>query len=249
MKNIIKKYINFSIAIAILFSVSCTKDGTLEADSPNGVGGATARFAISNGHLYTVDNSNLKVFDITDEENPIYVRDLQIGFGIETIFPQGNTLFIGSQWGMVIYDISTPNNPVFLSDFSHVFSCDPVVVEGNYAYVTLSTSNRCNRGTNELQIINIADLKHPVLMEIYPMSNPTGLGIDNELLFICDNGLKVYDASNISDLKLLQTFDIQANDVIPYNGLLFVIGNDGFYQYNYSNGTLSLLSKMEVGTK
>jgi hypothetical protein len=150
---------------------------------------------------------------------------------------------------MVIYDISTPNNPVFLSDFSHVFSCDPVVVEGNYAYVTLSTSNRCNRGTNELQIINIADLKHPVLMEIYPMSNPTGLGIDNELLFICDNGLKVYDASNISDLKLLQTFDIQANDVIPYNGLLFVIGNDGFYQYNYSNGTLSLLSKMEVGTK
>jgi len=247
MKNNKFLYITLSILILILVNISCTKDGTLEADSPNGVGGSTARFAISNGHLYTVDNSSLNVFDITDEENPIFIRQLQIGFGIETIFPRGNTLFIGSQWGMVIYDISVPSNPVFLSDFSHVFSCDPVVVEGNYAYVTLSTSNRCNRGTNELQIIDISNLNSPNLVKIYPMKNPQGLGIDNELLFICDDGLKVYDASVISDLKLLQTFDIQAKDVIPYNGLLFVIGDDGFYQYNYSNGTLNLLSKIAVG--
>ena len=204
-----KEIIYNTLLVFFYFTIvaSCESDsGMQQPDSRSGVGGSTARFTISHGHLYTVDNSNLKVFDISTESNPIYAKDLNVGFGIETIFPRENNLFIGSREGMTIYDISTPNNPQYVSSFSHIYSCDPVVVEGDYAFVTLSTSNACSRGTNELQIIDISNLNSPNLVQIYPMLSPKGLGIDNGTLFICDDGLKVYDASNVNDIKLLHNF-------------------------------------------
>lgn len=244
------KEITYRIVLLILsftLIISCSKESTImQTDSSSGVGGSTARFTISNGHLYTVDNTNLKVFDISSAENPQYIKDLSIGFGIETIFPQGNNLFLGSRTGMTIYDISIPSSPQYVSNFSHIYSCDPVVVEGNYAYITLSIENTCSRGTNELQVIDISNLLNPSLVKIYPMSKPKGLGIDNGTLFICDNGLNVYNASDVNNIRLLQSFDISANDVIPYNGKLLVIGDNGFYQYDYSNNQITLLSSLEV---
>jgi hypothetical protein len=41
--------------------------------------------------------------------------------------------------------------------------------------------------------------------------------------------------------------EIQATDVIPLNGLLFMIGEDGFYQYDYTSlSDVKLLSKIAV---
>ncbi|HET8828856.1 MAG TPA: hypothetical protein VFM79_05925, partial [Pelobium sp.] len=102
-----------------------------------GTGGSTARFTLQNSSLYTVDQSQLKVFDLEDAEKPVFIKDIAIGFGIETIFPYQDKLFIGSTTGMHIYDASNPLSPTKLSTYSHVTSCDPVIVEGNYAYVTL----------------------------------------------------------------------------------------------------------------
>jgi len=248
MKTNTIQNIIFSTLIIFLV-VTCSKDSSMQPDTASGQGGSLARFTISKGHLYTVDNTNLKVFDISDESKPEFIKELNAGFGIETIFPLGDNLFLGSRVGMTIYDITTASNPVYLSSFSHIYSCDPVVVEGNYAFVTLSTSNSCTRGTNELQIIDISNLQAPNLVETYSMLNPKGLGIDDGTLFICDNGLKVYDATNVLDLKLIKTFDIKANDVIPYNGKLLVIGDDGFYQYDYSNEEITLLSKINISSE
>ena len=74
----------------------------------------------------------------------------------------------------------------------------------------------------------------------YDMAEPYGLAIDDEILFVCDGqkGLLVYDASDISviDEKLIASFsDIKAYDVIPFDDHLFLIGDDGFYQYDYSD--------------
>ena len=72
------------------------------------------------------------------------------------------------------------------------------------------------------------------------MSNPYGLGIDDDVLFVCDGtaGLKVYNAADpylISE-NIIATFkDINAYDVIPLGTSLLMIGQDGFYQYDYSN--------------
>jgi hypothetical protein len=72
------------------------------------------------------------------------------------------------------------------------------------------------------------------------MYGPQGLGIDGDLLFICDGdaGLKIYDASDPMDITqhLVASFpSINAYDVIPMNNYLFMIGEKGFMLYDYSN--------------
>lgn len=235
----------FSFLAIVFFLISCDK----ESSSPDGSfdigkGGSLARFTISGNNLYTVDEQKLKSFDITDPQKPAFISEKSVGFGIETIFSRGETLFLGSQTGMYIYDAGMPGNPSFISHYQHIYSCDPVVVEGDYAYVTLSTTSRCGRGINELQIIDIKNLESPSLIKRYSMVQPNGLGIDNNLLFICDQGLKVYDVTDVKDIKLKRKFDISAIDVIPNDTLLMVLAENGLYQYKYKNDNISFLSSL-----
>ena len=106
---------------------------------------------------------------------------------------------------MYIYNISNGNNPVKESQFLHVQSCDPVIADEKYAYVTLRTGTTCNGVNNRLEILDIANINSPSLVKTYEMTNPHGLSKDGNLLFVCDgaNGLKVYNASDVNNLKLI----------------------------------------------
>lgn len=240
---------NICIYIALLivtFSCESESSSPMSTDG-GGTGGSMARFAIVGDYLYTVDEWDLKLFNVSTATDPTLVKDIYIGFGIETIFPQENRLFIGSEIGMYIYDISFPENPSRISSYSHIYSCDPVVVEGDFVYVTLhSSGSRCGRNSNELQIVDISDPSRPFMVKSYQMVNPLGLGIDSTTLFVCDDGLKVYDVSNVNDIQLKHYFNINAYDVIPLDGLLMITGSDGFYQYSYANDTILFLSKIRV---
>ncbi len=217
-----------------------------------GIGGSMARFTINEQFLYTIDHSNMNVFNITDPENPTLDININIGWGIETIFPYRNNLFIGAQDGMHIYSLSTPSNPSYISTFSHVTSCDPVVVEGDYAYVTLRSGSECMGFTNQLDVLDIKDLTTPTLVKSYPMVNPHGLGISEDILFVCEGefGLKIFNAEdkeNIDENMLAHFSDLHAYDVIPYGKNLIMIGRDGLYQYNFEDiENIKLLSFIAV---
>lgn len=242
------KYKYLLIFFLLPLIITCSKDADINSvgGSESGTGGSLARFTIVDNHLYTVDHQTLKVFDVSESINPEFIKSMNVGFGIETIFPKDTLLFLGSQLGMYIYSIKSPATPEYISLYEHVFSCDPVVVEGKYAYVTLhSRDSWCGRMSNELQIIDISNIYSPQMVQSYPMENPLGLGIDNGELFLCDNALKVYDASDPLNLNFKQSFYIEAFDVIPLNGLLLVIGENGLYQYSYSGSAITLISKIE----
>jgi hypothetical protein len=215
-------------------------NSTSPITSGAGVAGSMARFAISEKSLYAINNGyELKVFDISGDEI-VKGDSISIFWNIETLFTYDNKLFIGSNNGMFIYDISDSPHPVYISQYNHITSCDPVVVQGEYAFVTLRSGTNCRNTINELNVVSLEDIKNPVLLKAYPMYNPHGLGIDNNLLFICDGdaGLKVYDASDIMniDQKLIKQFDdIKTFDVIPYNNILIMTGNDGIFEYDYSD--------------
>jgi hypothetical protein len=153
---------------------------------------------------------------------------------------------------MHILDISSPESPVTVSTYEHVRSCDPVVVDDHYAYVTLRSGNTCQGFNNQLEVIDIDNLSAPKLLETYPMTNPHGLGIDNATLFICDgnDGLKAFDASDIHNIDknmVAHYKNINATDVIPLNNILIMIGEDGLFQYDYSNPKdIKLLSTIAV---
>jgi hypothetical protein len=216
-----------------------------------GTGGSMARFTIAGSHLYTVDNEKMHTFDLSNAADPNRVNEQSVGWNIETIFPNGDKLFIGSSNGMFIYDIATPNSPQLLSQFSHATACDPVFVDGNTAYVTLRSGNACQGFVNQLDAIDVTNLTSPQLIRSYPMSNPHGLSIANKTMFLCEgeHGLRVLDVQspeNVSTLKEYSGFSTYDVISLP-NDLLLVIGSDGFYQYNAADANnLQLLSKIEV---
>jgi hypothetical protein len=219
--------------------------------APKGVGGSMARFTVRDNYLYTIDQSTLHVFDISNGATPTEVNTVSVGWNIETIFPHEDKLFIGSQNGMFIYDISTATSPVFLSEFSHAGACDPVYVDGNLAYVTLRSGTICQGFTNQLEVIDISNLTNPTLLKTYPMENPHGLSIRDKHLYLCEGefGLKVFDINDPMAINQVESVDdLNTYDVISLeNNVLLVIGSDGFYQYDSSDPSdLKLLSKIEV---
>ena len=219
------------------------------AESSTGQGGSLARFKIVNDYLYAVDSHNINIFNISNLESPESTGNVFAGFDIETIFNRGNHLFLGSMRGMYIYDITSPASPEFISEFQHGTACDPVVVDDNYAYITLRGGNFCGALDSSLQIVDITNLENPELTVSYPMDNPYGLGIKDNLLFICDgsSGLKVYDKTNVEDLELLDHFtDIDTYDVIPLDERLLMIGDNVLFQYEYSDEGIDLLSQFSL---
>jgi hypothetical protein len=220
------------------------------ATRPVGVAGSMARFSIVNNYMYTVNNSRLTSFNIDNTLDPQKTAEQQVGWNIETIYPFESKLFIGSMTGMFIYDITNPATPVAQGQFTHVRSCDPVITDGKYAYVTLRNGTACNGAVNQLDIVDISNIYTPLLSKTYPMVNPHGLTMDNNLLFICDGkaGLKMYDAADPLNISLKkQISDIETYDAIAWNGNLLVVAKQGLYQYDYSAGNkLDLKSKISV---
>jgi hypothetical protein len=208
--------------------------------SAAGIGGSMARFGLIGNHLLAVDNNTYYNFDLTNTTNPTLETKIGINWGIETMFLSGNTMFLGTRNGMLVYNVTDVTKPEYISSFWHATGCDPVVVQNNKAYVTIRGGNPCGSNVNRLDVLDITNIKTPSLMRSYSMTGPYGLGIDDDVLFVCDgtDGLKVYNAADpylISE-HLLATFkDINAYDVIPLGNSLLMIGQDGFYQYDYTN--------------
>lgn len=218
-----------------------------------GIGGSMARFTVVGNFLYTVNYSALGVFNISDASNPSRTGDYPVGWSIETIYPFNNRLFIGSSSGMFIYNINQPSAPEQEGTFSHARACDPVVADDRYAFVTLRSGTTCDGYSNQLDVIDITDVLNPKWVKTYPLSNPHGLGKDGDLLFICDGseGVKVYDASNVENLKMIKHLKgVTAYDVIPWSSNLIVVGEKGLYQFDYSNtNDIRLISTIKVSRK
>ena len=222
------------------------------AGSQTGIGGSMARFTINGDFLYGLDGSNLDIVDVSQQSTPIAKNEISLSWDAETLFPHNKNLFVGSRTGMYILDLQAPTQPTIISQYAHVRSCDPVIVEGDYAYVTLRSGSVCEGFANQLEVIDVTNLKIPTIVKIYPMTNPYGLGIDQGTLFICDgtDGLKAYDATNvntISDHQLAHYKNINAFDVIPFQNIAMVIGKDGLYQYDYSDiKNIKLISQLPI---
>lgn len=218
-----------------------------------GVVGSMSRFAIYSDNLYTVMNNYLAIFDLSDETPEKAGQDIYVGFNVETIFSYKNCMFMGTPTGMIIYSLEDPLKPERQSMITHVFGCDPVVVENDIAYVTIRSGTFCGQTANELIVVDVSNPKQPKHIVTYNMENPKGLGIDNGTLFVCDDGLKVFNAEDPStimhkDNKLAHFREIDGLDVIPFDNVLMMIAEDGIYQYDYTDvQQIRQLSRLPIG--
>ena len=216
-----------------------------QAESSTGTGGSLARFQIVDNYLYTVGNYEMAIFNIQNLEEPFLVNTQYAGWNIETMFQAEGYLYLGSTNGMYIYNLKNPSAPEYVSEFTHWEGCDPVVVNGDYAYLTLRGGNLCGQLESVLEVIDISNKSNPTLSARYDLENPYGLGIRNNMLYVCDGtaGLKLFELETPKDLKLVNTLgDIQATDVIPLENNLIMIGGNTLYQYEYKENNIELIS-------
>jgi len=238
----------FSVFLYMEFA-ACTKEATSSAESSSGKGGSLARFTIAGNYLYLADFSTLRVFDISNPSAPVEKPQVQVEFGIETIFPYKDKLFIGASAGMYIYSIADPAAPVKLGSVLHLRSCDPVIANDSVSYVTLQGNTRCGPAESGLYIYDIKNISAPNLIKLMPLSSPYGLGLMDSVVFVCrgNDGLTAVNVKKPSDPKIMYTkTEASYLDVIPYNSMLICYVNTGILLYDasdlkniYKIGTLS----------
>jgi hypothetical protein len=236
-----KKIIFGVVVLTAVIVWGCSKDGTTSdaaVGGGTGTGGSLARFTIAGNYLYLADDRQLKVFDISVPAAMTLKKVVDVGFGVETIYPYGDKLFIGSQFGMFIYSIANPENPTKLGEAQHRRSCDPVVAKDTMAYVTLKGGNVCGPATDGLYSYSIKNISSPVLLNTLILPKPSGLGYSDTTLFVCceDSGMAVINIKNPAQPKLKQM--IKANsfyDVIPLNGLLVCMVKTGMDLYDITD--------------
>jgi hypothetical protein len=115
-----------------------------------------------------------------------------------------------------------------------------VVANDSLAFATLNSQSTCRwqNGANQLDVIDITNSDYPQLISSFPMQNPKGLGIDGTLLFVCNSGegVKIFDFSDPKNLKQVSgILGVDAYDLILRDKILFLVGKDGLFQYDYEN--------------
>lgn len=234
----------------IMYNDAMTNSSGNSSGSSTGVNGSMSRFGFYQHYLYVVLNNQMSIFDLSGDKPVKAVDNIGIGSNVETIFSYKDYMFMGTPTGMLIYSVADPLNPEYQSMMWHVYGCDPVVVEDDIAYVTVHAGNNCGQNFNELIILDVKDVKNPQPIVSYTMTKPKGLGIDNGTLFLCDDGLKIYNASDPQTLmanRLAHYSGMEGYDVIPHDNVLMMIADDGIYQYDYSNlKEIRQLSKLAV---
>ncbi len=238
-------YTTLSLTLAY-FMYSCSKADnsstfTAANSGVSGTGGSMARFTIVGNYLYTVDQQNLKVFDISNPVNSSLVNTVPVGFEIETIFPFKNRLFIGSTTVVHIFNIDNPAAPVKLSTAvspNTIRRCDPVVAKDSAAYATLRVNGPCGGGQSVLATFDIRDIANPIQRNTDFLNEPYGLGYQDSTLYVCErNALSIFSISNGFDPMPVAKLDsgVWYLDVIPYNNNLYAWINTGLAVYNNSN--------------
>ncbi len=214
-----------------------------------GVNGSMSRFSLYDNKLYVVLNNYMSIFDLSGSQPVKKGESMYIGWDVETIFNYEDNMFMGTPTGMIIFSVKDPLKPEYQSSITHAFGCDPVVVDNDLAYITVRSGNTCGQNTNELIIVNVENVKTPQYVVSYDMVSPKGLGIDANKLFVCDDGLKIFqitDNPRVLDKNMIKHVKgMDGFDLIPFNNTLMMIAEDGLYQYDYSNtADIRLLSKL-----
>lgn len=257
MKNIFIASVLTLIFVGCGISSSSSSSSDSVASLESGQGGSMARFAIAGDYLYTINEREMNILDISNASTPKKVNKIHVPFDVETLFSYNKTLYVGSSSGMYIYDNSVPTLPTRVADFTHAQSCDPVVVSDDVAYVTLSSSSTCWNGTgvNRLEIIDVKTLDTPKFIRAVDMWEPKGLGVDGENLFICDgsNGLKVFDINKTDNNGSIDVTiaskenlaEIDCYDVIANNKHLVISNHENIRQFDYSSFPMEELGKIK----
>jgi len=228
------KILKLTLALLVCMLLGCENDSssTNSSQSETGKSGSLARFTMLGDYLYAVDEQNLNIFNISNNENPVLVNSVFIGFDIETLSSYDGYLYIGSRNGMFIYSTTNSEEPALLSQVQHFTACDPVIANETHAYVTLKGGNLCGTNLNLLEVYDIENVENPILISSRNLVSPVGLSFYQNYLIVCDDEVKIFDISDVTNINLVHSINEYAFDVIIQDNLMLLIGSQGLYQFS-----------------
>ncbi|MCL1938956.1 MAG: hypothetical protein FWF52_11245 [Candidatus Azobacteroides sp.] len=205
-----------------------------------------SRFALHDTYLYAVINNQMSIIDLSTGTPRKVEGNIYISNHVETVFSYQDKMFIGTSFGLLIYSLQEPLNPVLCSQVMHIYDCNPIAMNDTLAYVTIRVGNQCGQKSNELIVLDMSDAYQPAQIASYPMYNPKGMLVNKDVLFVCDDGLKIFNLSNPNALnsQLITHYnEIDGYDIVSSNNVVIVISDNGLHQYDCSNlSHLNLLS-------
>jgi hypothetical protein len=199
-------------------------------------------FLVDKDRLYlTYSFDTLLIYNISNPKQPVLECDFEIP-GIKDNFNRfdmlrinGNTAFLGSRNnGIYLIDIAAPNQPIVKSIITgSVKSFD---VDSNFLFILTIDSEPY------LKIFDISDQNVPVQIYYNPISPANTIqSFKNHIFIARDNGVDIYDASNVKSPSLLNTIDIVGHCVST------LIEDDILYLNTYNQqGTNSIILNYDI---
>lgn len=210
------------LIVPLFYQCSADEFASFSESGENGTSGSITRFAVYDGYMYSLNPNQVQTFDLSNPAEPELVHEITTDYGLETIFIYEGNAYLGSRTGLYILGLSNPAAPVILSQTTRgeefFGGCDPVVVKENYAFSTVKIiENICGNfnSFSALIVYDVSDLESPVELGFYELDEPNGLGIVNDLLFVCDAGsdkLVAFDISEPENTQPLSELDFPIKD-------------------------------------
>ncbi|MEO0468841.1 MAG: hypothetical protein AAF206_04405 [Bacteroidota bacterium] len=180
--------------------------------------GSMSCITMKGDYLYAINGEGLLSFRARITDLPVEFISGQPVPEVETIWEQGEYLYMGTKRGMFIYSLEDRSKPLYESFVPHIRARDPVVVQGDYAYVTTRAEQGIRRSRNELIINNVADVSNPFQVKRIPLSQPRGLSVKGKSLAVCEgtDGIRFFLLTDPGTPKEVAHFSFPNEELLVY---------------------------------
>ena len=178
-------------------------------------------------NIFSLVKSSIKIIDATDKANIVEIKEIDRGqLGINSIYSEGNYLYIFEGGSFVILDITDRENPQNKGSLMTSGWAQNFCIEGDFAYLPSG---------NSLQIIDITDKTNPVLVGgAFAKGDVSDVSVFGDYSFITyiirnDNGTPKESGVQVIDIIDKSAPKVVADIIIP--GEAMGIFAEGDYAY------------------
>ena len=95
----------YYLTILLLFLAACSSDSDISASSEGtGTAGSFASFIIIDDYLYAINAGAIHTYLLEENGEMTFSSSLSLDSNLETLFPYGDLLLVGSQNGVFFLD-------------------------------------------------------------------------------------------------------------------------------------------------